>query len=206
MAGGTGRGTKEKGKMTADLNAQKNALRKQIRQTLQTISPAVREVASIELCDRLEPQLQSAHTILFYAPLAGEPDVWPLLERLLPTKKICALPAFNSVTQSYSARRIQKLTTDIATGKFGIREPLAGCVEISPEQFDLILVPGFAFDWHGHRLGRGRGFYDRLLARGHGLKCGVAFDAQMVKELPAEAHDVRMDFIATPSRLVKISG
>ena len=179
----------------------KSELRREIRNALQKMSPAVRAVESIELCDRLEPQLQSAHTILFFAPLPDEPDVWPLLEKLLPTKKICALPAFNSATRTYSARRVQNLTTDIAAGKFGIREPTASCAEIPLEQFDLILVPAVAFDRHGHRLGRGRGFYDRLLAKAHGIKCGVAFDGQMVKEIPAGTHDVRMDFIVTPTRL-----
>ncbi len=192
--------------MTVDLNVQKSALRKQIRQTLQSISPAARAVASLELCDRLQPQLQSARTILFFAPLPDEPDIWPLLEKLLPTKKICALPAFDSATQSYSARQIQNLTADMAAGKFGIWEPSAACPEISLDVLDLILVPGIAFDLRGHRLGRGRGFYDRLLANGHGIKCGVAFDGQMVKELPAGTHDVRMDFVATPTRLVKVSG
>ncbi len=190
--------------MTVDLNGQKSALRKQIRAVLQRLSPAVRAVESIELCDRLEPQLQSAHAILFFAPLPDEPDIWPLLEKLLPTKKNCALPAFDSTTQTYSARRVQNLTTDIAAGKFGIREPSAGCVAIPLEQFDLILVPAVAFDPHGHRLGRGRGFYDRLLAEVHGIKCGVAFNGQMVEEMPAGTHDVRMDFIVTPARLVKV--
>ena len=203
MAGGAGRRTKEKGTMTVDVNGQKAALRKQIREVLQTISPAVRAVESIELCDRLEPQLQSARTILFFAPLPEEPDVWPLLEKLLPTKKICALPAFDSATGTYSARRVQNLTTDIAAGKFGIREPSASCAEMPLEQFDLILAPAVAFDWHGHRLGRGRGFYDRLLAKARGIKCGVAFDAQMVKEMPAETHDVRMNFIVTPTRCLR---
>ncbi|HXR47024.1 MAG TPA: 5-formyltetrahydrofolate cyclo-ligase [Candidatus Limnocylindrales bacterium] len=189
--------------MTVDLNGQKAALREQTREALQKISPAVRAVESIELCDRLEPQLQSAHTILFFAPLPDEPDVWPLLEKLLPTKKICALPAFNSATRTYSARRVQNLTTDIAAGKFGIREPSASCVDIPLEKFDLILVPAVAFDWHGHRLGRGRGFYDQLLAKAHGIKCGVAFDAQMVKEIPAETHDVRVDFIVTPTHCLR---
>jgi 5-formyltetrahydrofolate cyclo-ligase len=192
--------------MTVDFNGQKAALREQIRVALQNISPALRAVESIELCSRLEPQLQSAHTILFFAPLPDEPDVWPLLETLLPTKKICALPAFESARQLYSARRVQNLTTDLSAGKFGVREPSAACAEIPLEQFDLVLVPAVAFDWHGHRLGRGRGFYDRLLAKVHGIKCGVAMDAQMVTEIPAESHDVRMDFIVTPTRLVKVTG
>ncbi|MGA9778050.1 MAG: 5-formyltetrahydrofolate cyclo-ligase [Limisphaerales bacterium] len=192
--------------MTIDLHGRKSALRRQIYEALQKISPAVRAVESIGLCDRLEPQLQSARAILLFAPLPDEPDVWPLLEKLLPTKKICALPAFDSTTQIYSARRVQNLTTDIAAGKFGIREPSASCAEIPLEKFDLILVPAVAFDRHGHRLGRGRGFYDRLLANAHGIKCGAAFDRQLVKEIPAGTRDVRMDFIVTPTRLVKVSG
>jgi 5-formyltetrahydrofolate cyclo-ligase len=190
-------------KMQTEIQAAKIVLRKQIYEALEKISPAVRAAESIELCDRLEPQLQSARTILFFAPLPDEPDVWPLLEKLLPTKKICALPAFDSATGTYSARRVENLTTDIAAGKFGIREPSDSCVEIPLEQFDLILVPTVAFDWHGRRLGRGRGFYDRLLAKAHGIKCGVAFDRQMVKEIPAGTHDVRMDFIVTPTRCLR---
>ena len=189
--------------MTADLNGQKSALRKQIREVLQNISPAVRMAESIELCDRLEPQLQSARTILFFAPLPDEPDVWPLLEKLLPTKKICALPAFDPAARAYLARRVQKLPGDISAGEFGIREPSASCGEIPLDRFDLVLVPAVGFDGHGRRLGRGRGFFDRLLAEVRGIKCGVAFDWQMVKEIPAEAHDVRMNFIVTPTHCLR---
>jgi 5-formyltetrahydrofolate cyclo-ligase len=190
--------------MTADLNEQKGALREQIRNALQRMSPALRMAESIELCGRLEPQLQSARTILFFAPLPDEPDVWPLLEKLLPTKKICALPAFDSANQTYSARRVQNPTTDLSVGKFGIREPVAACPEIPLGDLDLILVPGVAFDLTGHRLGRGKGFYDRLLAKVRGVKCGVAFNQQIVKEVAAETHDIRMDFVLTPTLCVKV--
>ncbi len=205
MAGGIGRRADEKGTMTADLDEQKGVLRKQIREVLQKTSSAMLAVESIEICDRLEPQLPSAHTILFFAPLPDEPDVWPLLEKLLPTNKVCALPAFDSVTQAYSARRVQNLTTNLSAGKFGVREPSTSCAEVPLEQFDLVLVPAVAFDRRGNRLGRGKGFYDRLLAKVRGIKCGVAFDRQIVKEIPAEPHDVRMDFIVTPTRLVKVA-
>ena len=189
--------------MTADLNEQKGALREQIRNALQRMSPALRMAESIELCGRLEPQLQSAHTILFFAPLPDEPDVWPLLEKLLPTKKICALPAFDPTTQTYSARQVRNLATDLSVGNFGIREPSAGCPEIPLGDLDLILVPGVAFDLSGHRVGRGKGFYDRLLAKVRGIKCGVAFDQQVVKAVAAQAHDIRMDFILTPMRCIR---
>jgi 5-formyltetrahydrofolate cyclo-ligase len=67
----------------------------------------------------------------------------------------------------------------------------------------LVLVPGVAFDSHGRRLGRGKGFYDQLLAFVRGTKCGVAFDEQIVPEIPIEPHDVRLNCILTPTRWIE---
>ncbi|HTB84740.1 MAG TPA: 5-formyltetrahydrofolate cyclo-ligase [Candidatus Sulfotelmatobacter sp.] len=181
----------------------KSDLRLKVREALGKISLAVRMVESIDLCARLEPQLRSAHRILFYSPLEDELDVWPLLEKLLKTPTVCALPAFDVATQAYSARRVKNLETDIFSGKFGISEPVEGCEEILLNEFDLVLVPGMAFDLSGNRLGRGRGFYDRILAQASGIKCGVSHDFQLVEQLPTEVHDVRVDFIFTPNRCVK---
>jgi 5-formyltetrahydrofolate cyclo-ligase len=180
----------------------KSELRQQIRARLAKISLAVRLAESVDLCRRLEPQLQSAHTILFYAPLPDELDVWLLLEKLLALK-ICALPAFEETAKAYTARRVTNLETDILTGKFGVSGPLATCEKIPLNRFDLVLVPGVAFDFHGNRLGRGRGFYDRILAEASGIKCGVAYDFQLVEEIPVEPHDAKVDFIFTPDRWVK---
>jgi 5-formyltetrahydrofolate cyclo-ligase len=60
-----------------------------------------------------------------------------------------------------------------------------------------------AFDLHGNRLGRGKGFYDRLLAETSGVKCGVGYDFQLLEKIPAEPHDAKVDFIFTPTRCVK---
>lgn len=181
----------------------KAELRQKLRTALSQISLAVRLVESLEICARLEPQLQSARTILFFAPLADELDVWPLLQKLLPAKKVCALPAFDASTQYYSSRRVRDLETDIATGKFGISEPLRTCQEVPLDQFDLVLVPGVAFDLRGNRLGRGRGFYDRILTKASGIKCGLGYDFQLLEEIPTEAHDMRVDFVLTPKRCVR---
>ena len=184
----------------------KAELRQQIRAALAKVTLAVRIAESHDLCRLLEPQLQSAHTSLFFAPLPDELDVWPLLEKLLPSKKVCALPSFDAAVQFYSARRVTNLETDIGTGKFGVSEPLDRCEEISLDRFDLVLVPGVAFDLNGHRLGRGRGFYDRILSQASGVKCGVAYDFQLLEKIPTEPHDARVDFIFTPSRCVKRTG
>jgi len=181
----------------------KAEMRQRIRAALAKVSLAVRLVESLEVCARLEPQLQSARTILFFAPLPDELDVWPLLEKLLPAKKICALPAFDAAVQFYSSRRVTNLETDIVTGKFGISEPLASCEEIPLDRFDLVLVPGLAFDVNGNRLGRGRGFYDRILSVASGVKCGVAYDFQLLEEVPTEPHDVGVNFVITPNCCVR---
>ncbi len=184
-------------------NNSKSDLRTQIREHLKNISLAVRTVESMDLCARLEPQLRSAHTILFYAPLADELDVWPLLEKLLKASAVCALPAFEEATRFYSARRVKNLETDIFTGKFGVSEPLENCEAIPLDRFDLVLVPGVAFDLAGNRLGRGKGFYDRILAHASGIKCGIGYNFQVLESIPTEAHDARVDFIFTPSRGIR---
>ncbi len=189
--------------MRTDEHKLKSDLRQKIRAALGKISPAVRAVESIELCERLKTQMPSAHTILFFAPLPDEPDVWPVLELSLALGTNCALPYFDAEKKSYGAKIVHKLATEIVTGEFGVREPAPGCAEISLNRFDLTLVPGMAFDLRGNRLGRGKGFYDRILKDASGIKCGVAYDFQLLEHIPTEAHDARVDFILTPSRCVR---
>jgi 5-formyltetrahydrofolate cyclo-ligase len=69
---------------------------------------------------------------------------------------------------------------------------------------DLILVPGLAFDLRGRRLGRGKGYYDQLLRGLRGITCGVAFDQQIVAEIPVEPHDVRVNCVLTPTRWIQL--
>jgi 5-formyltetrahydrofolate cyclo-ligase len=194
--------------MQSDIQAAKALLRKQIRDALQKISPAPRTTLSVQIRDRLKEQAiwKNAGAVLFFAPLTDELDLWPLLEAALAAGKIAALPRFNPAGKHYVACRVQNLRSEIAPGAFGIREPAARCPEIPLSRLDLILVPGVAFDWHGQRLGRGKGFYDRLLAGTRGMKCGIAFDEQMVDEVPAGPSDVHMNFILTPTRSAEIAG
>ena len=83
-----------------------------------------------------------------------------------------------------------------------MREPAASCEVIPLDKFDLVLVPGMAFDLVGNRLGRGLGFYDRLLQTVSGVKCGVCYDLQLLGKIPTETHDARVDFVLTPGKCV----
>ncbi|HEX7469911.1 MAG TPA: 5-formyltetrahydrofolate cyclo-ligase [Verrucomicrobiae bacterium] len=191
--------------MVNKLDAEKSALREQIRTRLKTIPAAERAAASAQLRTRLaqEKFFADAKTILFFAPLPGEPDIWPLIPLALGLGKLVALPRFSPKTQAYVACRVLNPQTDIEIGKFGIREPSARCAEVPLNQLDFILVPGVAFDLNGRRLGRGKGFYDRLLAQVRGVTCGVAFEQQIAGEVPAGPHDVGLNCILTPTRWVE---
>ncbi|MEK7782114.1 MAG: 5-formyltetrahydrofolate cyclo-ligase [Verrucomicrobiota bacterium] len=191
--------------MTDPLDKAKVSLREQVRLRLKTISAAERAAASQSLCVRLREQhtWAAAQSLLLFAPLADEPDVWPLLEVALAAGKIVALPSFITGTNTYTARRIIDPARDLVIGKFGIREGADLSPEMELNQLDLVLVPGVAFDSHGRRLGRGKGFYDRLLAGVRGTKCGVAFDEQLVDAVPVGPLDIPLNCILTPSRWIE---
>ncbi len=183
----------------------KALLREQIRAQVRSISPTARNSGSLELCARLRTQRvwQASKAVLLFAPLPDEPDVWPLLNEALAANKIVALPSFVSTTNAYIARRVTNPARDLIVGQFGIREVAALSPEMALNQLDLVLVPGLAFDPHGRRLGRGKGFYDRLLAGVRGTKCGVAFDEQLVDAVPVGPFDIPLNCILTPTRWIE---
>lgn len=191
--------------MTTGIIERKAALRREIRARLQGITPEQRAVASQAIRRRLRESLawRSAQTVLFFAPMLDEPDLWPLVEESLSAKKTVALPRHVADRQNYAAAQVRDVSTDLGAGKFGIREPLTSCPEISLNLADLVLVPGVAFDLHGRRLGRGRGFYDRLLAGVTGIKCGVSFDEQIVSAVPVDPTDAQVNLVVTPTRWIK---
>ena len=190
--------------MKSEIHESKTALRHKVHAMLKQLSPAKRAADSAAACALLiqQPFWQKASGVLFFAPMPDEVNVWPLMEETLAGGKIVALPRYDPATNDYFACRVQHPQHEIVAGHFGIREPNRGCPELPLERLGLILVPGVAFSAVGARLGRGRGFYDRLLAETHTLKCGVAFDEQIVETIPAANLDVHMDFILTPTRCV----
>jgi 5-formyltetrahydrofolate cyclo-ligase len=184
----------------------KNELRKRLRARLRGMTEARRAGVSAKVCALLARQQvwREAKAVLFYAALPDEIDLGALLEQALAEGRTAALPRFFPETGAYAACQIENFSRDCAPGKFGIREPSAGCPIFPLNRLDLALVPGVGFDAAGHRLGRGRGFYDRLLAEATGVRCGVAFDEQMTPEIPSEPHDIALNYIVTSTQWVEI--
>lgn len=177
--------------MTSD----KSALRSKIRGIAETRSNA--SALSLQLSAQLRGWTlwQASASIAAFAATAGEPetlDPWPQDKRVALPRISKEILAFHWIAN----------LAELKAGKFGILEPDAGAL-CAGNEFDLILVPGLAFDLGGGRLGRGRGFYDRFLANAHGIRVGICFDDQIVARAPMEAHDLRMDFVVTPSAIYR---
>lgn len=185
-----------------ETNLAKAALRRQLRALDETFTPADRAAASEKICARLREQAawQRAQSVLFFWPMPEEPDLRPLITEACAAGKLVALPRFDTATRSYAACRIRNPQTEVSPGYYGIMEPVAVCPSVELTGFDLYLVPGVGFSLSGARLGRGKGYYDQILAGARGVKCGVAFDWQITPEIPLEAHDATLDCIVTPIR------
>jgi 5-formyltetrahydrofolate cyclo-ligase len=188
--------------MSPSIGEQKAALRRRVRDVLRRLTPAARLAASDRACSRLlqERIWRDAQTVLLYSPLPDELDVKPLWREALTVGKVLSLPRFDAGRQHYLASRVLDFDEDLRPGEFGITEPKARCAEVPLKRLDFVLAPGVAFAWDGRRLGRGKGIYDRLLSSAGGLKCGIAFDEQIVEDIPIEKHDIRLDYILTPTR------
>jgi 5-formyltetrahydrofolate cyclo-ligase len=186
----------------------KAGLRRQLREKLYALSADERRQASAQIRQRLALQAvwRDARSVLFFHPTASEPDLWPLAIEGLRLGKSVALLRHATATDSYVPCVVREPGRDLQAGRFGIPEPAAHCPIFDVKQLDLALVPGIGFTLDGGRLGRGKGYYDRLLAEVPGFKCGVAFDCQLTAEIPVEPHDVRLSCILTPTRWHLVTG
>lgn len=176
--------------------------RTEARALIRALSDAERVRQANALTHRIvtSPEWSAAQRILLFVPLPDEIDLKPLLALSLNAGKIVGLPAFDLPSGTYRVREVKNLTQDLVPGRFQVPEPSAQCPPIDITKLDYALVPGLAFDDRGGRLGRGKGFYDRLLAHASGLRCGAGFNEQIGPAIPIEAHDLTMHRILTAAQ------
>jgi 5-formyltetrahydrofolate cyclo-ligase len=189
--------------MSGSVAEEKTALRHRLREAIRRLSPREWVEGSRRICDRLRnlPVMQESRSILFYRPMPEEPDVWPLALEALGQGREVGLLRYSAAQRLYVPCVIRRgrEETDVVMGPFGVGEPGPDCPAMDAKRLDLVLVPGIGFSVDGARLGRGKGFYDRVLSGISGFRCGVAFDCQVVAALPVEPHDIYLNGILTPS-------
>ena len=132
-----------------------------------------------------------------YWPIGTEIDTRPLLDRLNGEGARLALPRIRGGEMDFA---LWSPGEPIGPGPLGLAQPTDRAVAVRPT---LILAPLLGFDLSGHRLGYGKGYYDRaissLRADGRVFVCGLAFEVQRVDSLPAEDHDQPLDWVVTPT-------
>ena len=139
-----------------------------------------------------------ADKILMYHSLPDELSTIDFIDKW-HTRKHFFLPRVNGVNLDvlpYDRTRLQY-------GSFHIEEPTGDDNE-DIDNIELIIVPGIAYDNRGNRVGRGKGYYDRLLSRTKATKIGIGYDFQLVDEIDSEPHDITMDIVITDSRIINI--
>jgi 5-formyltetrahydrofolate cyclo-ligase len=166
--------------MNESLQPQKAALRSEMMKRVRQITAEDRESFSEEICEQVLEMAEwaEAQTAVLFVPLPSEPIITPLKLDCDARKVVCV-----SIPQSPKAEADLHL----------------------PDSIDLILVPGVAFSNDRQRLGRGGGFFDRLLAgrAAKAFKLGICFSFQIVDTMPVEGHDVVMDAVVTESTELK---
>lgn len=179
---------------------EKSEIRRKIRNLRAMLSDEDKITASERVFDMLEKtaQFMMADRILMYHSLPDEVSTHAFLEKW-GDRKSFFLPRVNGVNLDilpYDKSRLE-------LGAFHIEEP-SGDDLCDPDSIELIIVPAVAYDHSGNRLGRGKGFYDRLLQTSKATKIGVAYDFQLVEEIPVEEHDVPVDIVITDRIMIKL--
>lgn len=178
----------------------KEDIRLRVKAQKSLLSPmekAAAAEAAFALLER-EAAFMLADRILMYHSLDDELSTRRFIDKW-HSRKSFFLPRVNGLNLEilpYDRSRM-------SLGAFHIEEP-QGDETVSVSDIELIIVPGVAYDRAGNRVGRGKGYYDRLLADSKAMKIGLAYDFQLVDEIDAETHDVKVDVVITDKGVVRV--
>lgn len=148
------------------------------------------------------PIYQSAQCMLLYLSVGHEVNTANLIDNALKSgKRVCVPRCFaGGVMDAVEISRID----DLVPGRFNIPEPRKELLPINPQELDLIVVPGMAFDRNRNRLGRGAGYYDRFLERAdHAVTIGICRSTRLFDSVPVDSHDNQMDVLVTAREVMQ---
>jgi len=179
----------------------KDDIRRRVKAQKTLLDDTDRESAAARVFGLLEhtAAFLMADRILMYHSLPDELSTRSFIRKWAERKRFY-LPRVNGLNLEILPYDEQSLSL----GSFHIEEP-TGNDTASVDDMELIVVPAVAYDRRGNRVGRGKGYYDRLLRETSALKVGVGYDFQLMEEeIPAEPHDVRVDVVITESHFFKV--
>ena len=191
-----------------DIITVKKSIRKAISAMKKEVPLEKKIERSASIIDKLEnhPDFIRAQNILFYWSMNDEVHTHIAVQKWGASKNIF-LPVVDG--DDLLIKKFCGVETLVAGESFAITEPSVDADETSIDNIDLVVVPGVAFDREGGRMGRGKGFYDRMFSKVTDkkqtpIKIGVCFDFQLIGEVPKEPHDELMNTIITESKVIEL--
>jgi len=185
---------------------QKQKLRNAVNALVDSMSDDDRKEESVQVCHNLLREIPEDAKVCAFYPLSNEPNIRPFIGEMLERGNEVYLPRFDDKSiKFYKIDRLQ----DLEESELGIPEPSADLQALDRTHVDLVLVPGRAFDENGNRLGRGAGGYDKWIEEQRVTDTvtefvAVAYNCQMVPEVPVEPHDQQMDTIISPEKVQRM--
>lgn len=196
--------------------AEESYLRARIKQEIRQRRLAVRKALpkearrerSAKIAERVLalPEWASAKTVLAFVSMAREVQTGPIVERAWAEGKRVATTRMNETFDDLELRAWAEGDALEESGMM-FMQPLAEAPPVPEDEVDLVLVPALAIDERGHRIGYGKGFYDRLLPRlGGARRVAVVFDFEIITEVPNREGDEPVDVVVTDGRVLRIAG
>ena len=187
--------------MSEDIAARKKFLRREIKSRLSKISPAEKLDLSRAVIQKflVTETYKDAKIIMAYLSMPDEIQLQEFFTAAFADEKILTVPFISA--GEMSAVELPNMNA-LEIGAYGILTVKSDVRKfIDAAEIDCIITPGLAFDMHGHRLGRGGGFYDKFLSRAvNAKKIALAYDCQIVNSVPVETFDIPVDVVLTPTK------
>ena len=193
-------------KIDKDIVIEKKKIRVKIKNLLNNLSSKVHKLKSKIITDSLlnSNEYIAAQTLFTYYPFRKEIDTREIIKDALAKNKKVVLPKVSgSEIEIFFIKNVQK---DLKSGSFNILEPdISICRKADLRSIDLVIVPGLGFDLNFNRLGYGGGFYDKILEKlGRKVKkIALAFNLQILDNIPSCPHDQKVDIIITESNIYR---
>jgi len=184
------------------VSIQKSALRKHLLEKRDATSAELRDIASEKIHENLRKisSYTNSQNIACYFPIGSEIDTHDIMLNILKQGKNLLLPRIvDDNIQFYIVSNLEKLER----GSFEIMEPKDSCEKA--KKIDSVLIPTAATSKLGVRLGYGYGYYDRFLSSTNAVKISLTYSKQIVKSIPSDSHDIKIDWIVTEDENIKIS-
>lgn len=190
-----------------EIQGKKKYIREEMAQMLSALAPDEMEAKQRELEERLFDfaNFLEARIVLLYLDQGCEVPTEKIIRESLKYGKIVVLPVFNSGNHRIQLYKVDDFDKELKSGARGVPEPdPAKCKKVPIDKVDIAIIPGYAYDEKGGRIGSGLGYYDRFIPKLAitTRKVALTFDDQVIAQVPMESHDKFVDIIITDKRII----